>query len=105
LRGLIASGKVRIQRSNSETPDSTGGTPIGYQAESGIFIVTGLAFDEVSRAARSAGRPVNYSLRALSQMLEQDGLLVSTAPPSLVVRRRFNGAVVWCWHLSSQAVE
>lgn len=100
LRALLASGKVCLLQASSGSAEP-GATPIGYHGENGVFVIAQAAYDEVAKTGRAAGRQIGYSLRALSQMLEQDGLLVSTAPPSLVVRRRLNGAPVWCWHLPS----
>lgn len=104
LRALIASGKVLIQSSNTGTA-LPGQTPVGYANGDGVYLIAQVAYDEVAKATRLAGRQLGYSLRALSQLLQQDGLLQSTEPPSLVIRRRVNGVPTWCWHLPTGVLD
>ena len=55
---------------------------------------------------RRAGQVVPWSQRALVQMLEQDGLLLSTDSDGRhkAVVRVINGQRVRCWHLLVQVL-
>lgn len=100
LRALLASDKVALLASpTGAAPPGT--TPIGYRCADGTaMVVAQSAYDEVAKASRSTGRQIGYSLRALSQMLDQDGHLASKAR-GFYVRPRVNGVLCYCWHLTA----
>jgi hypothetical protein len=59
----------------------------------------------VCKHLRAAGRTVGFSLRALSQLFYQDGLLQTTESPSLLIKKRINGTRPWCWHLPAGVLD
>ena len=63
-------------------------------------------YDLVCTNKRGAGQAVPWSQRALVQMLEQDGLLVSTDADGrhTAVVRVINGQRVRCWYLPVQVL-
>ena len=105
VQSLLASGKcVLHDLTNPEQTLTTGQVLIGSKNSEGVFLMTS-ALDEVAKHYRAAGKQITFSVRALSQLLHQDGLLLTTAPPSLVVKRRVNGIPAWCWHLPLSIVD
>ncbi len=102
VRSLVASGRAILH-------DLEGGTPevapaqvlIGGVDRTGTYLITPATYDLVCEYKRRAGQVVPWSQRALVQMLEQDGLLVSTDTDGRhkAVVRVINGQRVRCWHL------
>jgi hypothetical protein len=70
------------------------------------YLMTPTTYDLVCEYKRRAGQVVPWSQRALVQMLEQDGLLVSTASDGrhTAVLHPINGQRVRCWHLPIQVL-
>jgi hypothetical protein len=106
VRGLVASGRAVICNLETTTPDvSPSQALIGARDSRGVYLISQASYDEVCKHLRAAGRPVGFSLRALSQLFYQDGLLQSTEPPSLVMKKRINGIRPWCWHLPAGVLD
>ncbi|MEM8534441.1 MAG: bifunctional DNA primase/polymerase [Chloroflexota bacterium] len=100
VRGLLVSGKAVIINLDGQGHEpGPAHMVLGAQDSRGTYLIAQVSYDEVCKHLRAAGRNVGFSLRALSQLLHQDGLLQTTDPPSLVIRKRINGARPWCWHL------
>ena len=104
LRALVASGRAVVLE-NGVGGSEPGQVVVGVRDETGTFLITQAAYDEVSRHLRAAGRGMNCSVRALSQMFQHDGLLQSVEPPSLVVKKRIGGSRPCCWHLPRDILE
>jgi hypothetical protein len=70
------------------------------------YLMTPTSYDLVCEYKRRAGQVVPWSQRALVQMLEQDGLLVSTDSDGrhTAVLHPINGQRVRCWHLPIQVL-
>lgn len=101
VRGLVASGRAVLLDLESENQEmTTSQVLIGGRDHQGLYLIADVAYDEVCKAAKQAGRTVAYTKRALGQLLGQDGALVSRQPPSLVMRKRLNRVYLWCWHLA-----
>lgn len=101
VRGLVASGRAVILDLEAENQEmTTSQVLIGARDRQGLYLIADVAYDEVCKAAKQAGRTVAYTKRALGQLLAQDGALVSRQPPSLVMRKRVNRVYLWCWHLA-----
>ena len=79
---------------------------IGGVDRTGTFLMTPTTYDLVCEYKRRAGQVVPWSQRALVQMLEQDGLLVSTGSDGRhkAVLRAINGHRVRCWHLPADVL-
>jgi hypothetical protein len=106
VRELIASGKAVLVDAERDGPIlSPGQVLIGARDTQGVYLIAGTAYDEVCKQTRATGRTVGYTKRALGQLLDQDGLLRTTNPPSLTIQRRINGARLWCWHLPPTVLE
>jgi hypothetical protein len=106
VRALVASGRAVLHTSGSSSQElQPGQMLIGAYDSSGTYLIAQAAYDEVCKHLRAAGRPVGFSLRALSQLFQQDGLLQSVEPPSLVVKKRINGTRPCCWHLPVDILE
>ena len=98
VRALVASGRAVLLSPETGLPEP-GQVLLGSRDSNGTYLIAQAAYDEVCRHMRAAGRPVGFSLRALSQLFQQDGLLQSVEPPSLVIKKRINGSRPCCWHL------
>jgi hypothetical protein len=106
VRGLVASGRAVICNLETTTSDVTPSQVlIGARDSRGVYLISQASYDEVCKHLRAAGRSAGFSLRALSQLFYQDGLLQSTEPPSLVVKKRINGIRPWCWHLPAGVLD
>ena len=106
VRALVASGRAVLHSPEAGAMElQPGQVLIGTLDASGTYLIAQAAYDEVCRHMRAAGRPVGFSLRALSQLFQQDGLLQSVEPPSLVVKKRINGTRPCCWHLPASILE
>lgn len=102
LRGLLASGKATLLPSRDT---KTGASDVlGAIDAEGIYLIAQAAYDAVASQMRTAGRTVGFSIRALSQMLDQEGLLISKTRGAYV-RMRINGTLCYCWHLSPSILE
>jgi hypothetical protein len=100
IRALLASGQATMFNLEGATWDMPSSQVLlGAYDRRGTYLIANSAYDEVARHLRTAGRSLNVSQRALSQMLYADGILRDTEPPTLLVRKRINGARPWCWHL------
>ncbi len=79
---------------------------IGGFDRTGIYLMTPTSYDLVCAYKRRAGQIVLWSQRALIQMLEQDGLLLSMDSDGRhkAVQRSINGQRVRCWHLPVQVL-
>jgi hypothetical protein len=105
LRGLVVSGRALIYNIESGVPElRSNQVLLGARDYQGTYVIAQASYDEVCRHLRAAGRLVTFTQRALSQLFEQDGLLQSTSPPSLLVKRRINGVRCWCWHLPAEVL-
>ncbi|KAB8142948.1 DUF927 domain-containing protein [Chloroflexia bacterium SDU3-3] len=101
LRGLLASGRGYIVNLEGEAqPEmATSQILLGARDRQGVYLICNVAYDEIARLHRSAGRTFGASQRAVSQLLDQDGLLCSKEAPSLCMHKRINGTRPTCWHL------
>lgn len=104
LRALVASGRAVVLE-NGMTAGEPGQIVVGVRDEAGTYLITQAAYDEVSRHLHAAGRGMNCSVRALSQVFHHDGLLQSVEPPSLVIKKRIGGSRPCCWHLPRDILE
>lgn len=105
LRGLVVSGRALVYDIENGVPElRPSQVLLGAKDYQGTYLIAQATYEEVCRHLRSAGRLVTFSQKALSQLFEQDGLLQSTAPPSLLVKRRINGVRCWCWHLPAEVL-
>ena len=79
---------------------------IGDIDHTDTYLMTTTTYDLVCAYKRRAGQAVPWSQRALVQMLEQDGLLVSTDADGrhTAVVRVINGQRVRCWYLPVQVL-
>ena len=79
---------------------------IGGVDRTGTYLIAPTTYDLVCAYKRRVGLVVPWSQRALVQMLEQDGLLVSTDADGrhTAVVRVINGQRVRCWHLPVQVL-
>ena len=102
VRSLLASGRAVLHNLDGGTPDLTPSQVlIGGVDRTGTYLMTPTTYDLVCEYKRRAGQVVPWSQRALVQMLEQDGLLVSTDSDGRhkAVLHPINGQRVRCWHL------
>lgn len=100
VRSLVASSRAVLNELGGEPLDLRAGQVlIGARDANGTYLIVESAYDEVCRQLKAAGRPANFSIRALSQLFEQDGLLREVSPPHLTVKKRINGTRPRCWHL------
>jgi hypothetical protein len=106
VRGLIASGRAILADLAAAVPElRPGQVLLGGRDAEGTYLIVETAYDEVCKQLRAAGRPVTFSQRALSQLFEQDGLLLDTSPPHLTVKKRINGIRPRCWHLPAGVLD
>ena len=79
---------------------------IGGFDRTGTYLMTPTTYDLVCEYKRRAGQVVSWSQPALVQMLEQDGLLVSTDSDGRhkAVLHAIKGQRVRCWHLPVHVV-
>ncbi len=102
VRSLLASGRAVLQNLEAEFQEmTTAQVLIGGFDGMGTYLMTPTTYDLVCEYKRRAGQVVPWSQRALVQMLEQDGLIVSTDGDGRhkAVLRAINGQRVRCWHL------
>ncbi len=102
VRNLVASGRAVIQDLEAESQEiTTAQVLIGGVDRTGSYLMTPTTYDLVCEYKRRAGQIVPWSQRALVQMFEQDGLLVSTDSDGRhkAVLHPINGQRVRCWHL------
>jgi hypothetical protein len=102
VRSLVASGRAVLQNLEAESQEmTTAQALIGSVDRNGTYLMTPTAYDLICEYRRKAGHMVPFSQRALAQMLEQDGLLISTDADGRheAVLRYINGQRVRCWHL------
>ncbi len=102
VRSLVANGRAVLHDLAAGTPDLTPSQVlIGGFDRTGTYLMTPTTYDLVCEYKRRAGQLVPWSQRALVQMLEQDGFLVSTDSDGRhkAVIRIINGQRVRCWHL------
>jgi hypothetical protein len=106
VRSLVASGRAVLCNLSAEAAEPRANQVLigAFDAE-GTYLIVEAAFDEVCKQLKAAGRPVSFSQRALSQLLEQDGLLYEVSPPHLTVKKRINGSRPRCWHLPPGILE
>ncbi len=107
VRSLLASDRAVLHNLEGGTPEVTPNQVlIGGFDHTGIYLMTPTTYDLVCEYKRRAGQVVPWSQRALVHMLEQDGLLVSTASDGRhkAVLRVINGHRVRCWHLPVHVV-
>jgi hypothetical protein len=84
VRSLVASGRAVLCNLSADSPEPRAGQVlIGARDAEGTYLIVETAYDEVCKQLKSAGRPVSFSIRALSQLFEQDGLLREVSPPHL----------------------
>jgi hypothetical protein len=106
VRGLVASGRAVLMDAEREQATlEPGQVLIGAKDRHGVYLIAGTAYDEVCKHTRTAGRMVGYSKKALSQLLSQDGLIVSCDDGVNVLRKRINGVRMTCWHLPPDVLE
>jgi hypothetical protein len=79
---------------------------IGGVDRTGTYLMIPTTYDLICEYTRRAQQVVPWSQRALVQMLEQDGLLLSTDSDGRhkAVVRVINGQRVRCWHLPAQVL-
>ncbi len=102
VRSLVASGRAVLHDLEGGTPEVTPSQVlIGGFDRTGTYLMTPTTYDLVCEYKRRAGQGVPWSQRALVQMLEQDGLLMSTESDGRhkAVLHAINGQRVRCWHL------
>lgn len=106
VRSLVASGRAMVIDLDAESPESRSNQVlIGACNSEGTYLIVEAAYDEVCKQMKAAGRQMGCTQRALSQLLEQDGLLRNANPPHLTVKRRINGTRPRCWHLPPGVLE
>ena len=103
VRGLLASGRAQLQNlelSNGELVKPP--TLLGGYDRAGTYLLP-VAYDEVRKYRHQMGMPLTFSQKALLQMFEQEGLLVSTdhraRRPQTAITRYLDGKRHRCWHL------
>ena len=106
VRGLVVSGKALVYDLGSGAPElRPGQLLLGAKDSRGTYLIAQASYDEVCRHLKGAGRLVGFSKKALSQLFQQDGMLQSVEPPTLLVKRRINGTRCWCWHLPAEVLD
>jgi len=100
LRGLIAGGRALLLDLEGGAQDQLASQLLvgGYDRH-GTYLICSAAYDLVATHLRGTGRPVGFTARALSQMLDAEGLLLSTHENRLAIQKRINQVRAWCWHL------
>lgn len=103
VRGLLATGRAQMQNldlSNGEVTKPP--ALIGGYDHAGAYLLPA-AYDEVRKYRYQMGMPLAFSQKALLQMLEQEGLFVTTddkaRKPQKVITRHLDGKRHRCWHL------
>lgn len=100
VRSLVASGKAVLADLDADAPEPRPGQVlIGAYDAMGTYLIVESSYDEVCKQLKAAGRPASFTIRALSQLFEQEGLLREVSPPHLTVKKRINGSRPRCWHL------
>jgi uncharacterized coiled-coil protein SlyX len=100
LRGLLASGRallIDLDAGRQELPATQ--TLLGGYDRAGTYLIAQAAYGAFRKHLRAAGRRVTFTQRALSQRFDREGLLQSTVPPTLMIRKRVDSRRCWCWHL------
>jgi len=106
VRGLVASGRAVLMDAEREQATlEPGQVLIGAKDRHGVYLIAGTAYDEVCKHSRAAGRAFGASKKAVSQLLEQDGLIVASEGGVNVCRKMVNGVRMSCWHLPPDVLE
>jgi hypothetical protein len=105
VRGLVASGRAVIMDGDRTATLEPGQVLIGIRDGHGVYLVAGTTYDEVCKHSRAAGRPFGASKKAVSQLLEQDGLIVASEGGVNVCRKMVNGVRLSCWHLPPNVLD
>jgi hypothetical protein len=106
VRGLVASGRaVLMDAERDQATLEPGQVLIGAKDRHGVYLIAGTAYDEVCKHTRATGRTFGASKKAVSQLLEQDGLIVASEGGVNVCRKMVNGVRMSCWHLPPDVLE
>lgn len=100
LRGLIAGGRAMLLdlEGGAQEQLSTQMLVGGYDRQ-GTYLICSAAYDLVAAHLRGTGHPVGFTGRALAQMLDAEGLLLSRQEGRLGMQKRINKVQTFCWHL------